>query len=144
MKAVYNPLEIKKEFVLPEDFEGFHPDHIEQIKQIRKDQKVQTDMCLARDSDQLKGVLRYRLKQMGFLSEKIYKRKYGTYIRLAKQTGISASTISGYFNHNRYIWNAANGKNMKYISQTNLIILCLFAGVRLRIDIELEPLELIK
>lgn len=142
MKAIYNPLESPKEFVLPKDFEGFSPERIKQIREIRKNQTVRTDMCLVRDSEQLKSVLRYQLKKMGFTAE-LNKRGYGTHTHLARLTGIPLSTISTYFNHNRYIRNEAKGKYMPYISQTQLLILCLFAGVKLSLDIEIEPLKLI-
>jgi len=144
MKAIYNPLASHKQFVLPEDFEGFHPDRIEQIREVRNNQTVRADMCLVRDSEQLKSILAYRLKKMGFITETGDKKKHLTYTRLARQTGIPASTISAYFNHNRYIWNEANGKAMQYISQINLLILCHFAGISLSLDIEVEPLKLIQ
>ncbi len=150
MKAIFNPLESHKEFVLPEDFRGFHPDRIEQIRQAQKDRKVRTDMCIVRDSEQLKSVLIYRLKKMGFVEgvltpiAETNKLKHGTYKRLARQTGIPANIISAYFNHNRYIWNESKGRSMSHISETQLFILCLFVGVKLSLDIELEPLELIQ
>jgi len=143
MKAIFNPLESHKEFVLPEDFAGFHPNRIEQIRQAQKDRKVRTDMCIVRDSEQLKSVLIYRLKKMGFMDE-TNKLKHGTYKRLARQTGIPTNIISAYFNHNRYIWNEAKSRAMPYISETQLFILCLFIGVKLSLDIEIEPLELIQ
>ncbi len=148
MKAVYDPLKPHKQFVLPEDFEGFHPERIKQIREIRKGQKVQADMCLVRDSEQLKSILRYRLKKMGFMTKygRGDKKRQGhlAYARLARRTGIDDTFLSAYFNHNRYIWNEANGKYMNYISQTNLIILCLFAGIELSLDIYFEPLEFIE
>lgn len=137
MKAIYDPLKPHKEFVLPEDFEGFHPDEIEQIRKIQNNQIVRTDICLVRDSDKLKNILKRRLKKMGFKDEK----GHFTHFRLERQTGIESKYLSAYFNHNRYILNEANGKYMPYISGTNLLILCLFAGVKLNLDIKLEPLE---
>lgn len=148
MKAIYNPNKPHKEFVLPKDFKGFHPERIKQIREIKNNQAARTDMCLVRDSDQLKNALRYRLKQMGFISKRDSGPKIGqehlAYSRLARRTGIEVGILSTYFNHNRYIWNEANGKTMNYISQTNLIILCYFAGVVLSLDISIEPMELIK
>ena len=105
-------------------------------------QTVRTDMCFVRDSDKLKGALRYQLKKMGFITEdKDDKKGHPSYSRLARRTGIETKYLSAYFNHNRYIWNEANGRAMEYISQTNLLILCLFAGVAIDLNIELEPLE---
>jgi len=147
MKAVYDPLKPHKQFVLPKDFGGFHPERIKRIREIKNNQAAQTDMCLVRDSEQLKSILTYRLKKMGFMTKDGRGRgdKIGqehlSYTRLAKRTGIEVGLLSTYFNHNRHIWNEANGKTMNYISQTNLLILCYFVGVKLSLDIDVEPLE---
>ncbi len=148
MKAIYDPLKPHKQFVLPEDFKGFHADEIERIREMRKNQTVRIDMCLVRDSEELKSILKFRLKKMGFITKRGSGPKMGqehlAFARIARRTGIDDTFLSAYFNHNRYIWNEANGKYMNYISQTQLLILCLFAGIKLRIDIEPEPLELIQ
>lgn len=143
IKAIYNSLEPPKEFVLPEDFEGFDPERIRQIREIRKGQAVETGMCLLRDSEQLKSVLRYRLKKLGFIADN-NQLKSGAYTHIFKKTGIRSEMLMIYLNHNRHIRNQANGKHMQYISQTHLLILCLFVGIKIRLDIDPEPLELIQ
>ena len=148
MKAIYDPLKPHKQFVLPEDFKGFHAERIKEIREMRKNQTVLVDMCLVRDNDNLKSILTYRLKKMGFMTERSSGAKIGqehiSYSRLARRTGIKTRDLSAYFGHNRYIWNEANGKTMPHISETQLFILCLFAGVEISLDIVLEPLELIE
>ena len=144
MKAIYDPLNppyAHKQFVTPEDFKGFDQDRINKIREVRqidKNRKVRTTLCLMRDSDELKTILKSRLKKMGFI---IKKAKPGPLLRLAKRTGIATSKLSTYFNHNRHIWNEAKGKRMSYISAMQLFILCIFAGVKLSLRIEFEPLE---
>ncbi len=146
---MYNPLyKPHKEFVPPKDFKGFNQDRIKQIREMRKNQTIRIDWSLTRDSDELKDTLKARLKKMGFTTNDLRGRKgdkkgqeHLAFARLARRTGIRVENLTGYFNHNRYIWNEANGKYMKYISETQLLILCLFAGIKLSLKIEREPLE---
>ena len=151
MKAIYNPLNPPqhKQFVLPEDFKGFHADEIDRIRQMRKNLTVRVDMSLVKDDDNLKSILRHRLKKMGFMDIRVSGNKkgqeYPAYARIARRIGIDDKLLSAYFNHNRWIWNEANpGKQMLYLTELQIHILCLFAGIKLKLDVELEPLDDIK